>query len=55
MKQEFAGQSFDTIDDLFMGVGVFLGGLSADFVHAIFQEWVRQLRLYPEGGGEYVG
>jgi hypothetical protein len=37
MKQACAGQSFDTIDNLFMGVNAFLGGLSADFLHTVFQ------------------
>jgi hypothetical protein len=38
MKQTFAGQHFDTINDLFMGVEVFLGGLSADFLQTVLWE-----------------
>jgi hypothetical protein len=45
MKQAFGGQYFDSIDDLFMGVEASLGGLSVDFLHAVFQEWVRRLQL----------
>jgi hypothetical protein len=41
MKQAFAGQHLDPIDDLFMGVEVFLGGPSADFSQTVFQEWVQ--------------
>jgi hypothetical protein len=54
MKQAFAGQHFDAIDNLFLGVEAFLGGLSADFLQIVFQEWVRRLQLCREGGGEYV-
>jgi hypothetical protein len=52
MKQAFAGQDFDTIDDIFMGVETFLGWLSADFVQTGFQEWVQRLQSCCEGGGE---
>jgi hypothetical protein len=38
MKQAFGGQHFDTIDDLFMGVEGFLGGLYADSLQTVFQE-----------------
>jgi hypothetical protein len=41
MKQAFAGQHFDAIDHFFMGVDAFLGGISADFLQIILQEWVR--------------
>jgi hypothetical protein len=54
MKQAFGGQHFDTSDYTFMGVEAFLGGLSPDFLQTGFQEWVRQLRLCREDGGEYV-
>jgi histone-lysine N-methyltransferase SETMAR len=37
-KQASAGHHFDTIDDLWMGVEVFLGGLSADCLQTVFQE-----------------
>jgi hypothetical protein len=40
MKQVFAGQHFDAIDYLFIGVEGFMGGYSADFLQALFQEWV---------------
>jgi hypothetical protein len=40
MKQTFAGQHFDTIDDFLMGVEASLGGLSSDFLQIVFQEWV---------------
>jgi hypothetical protein len=52
MKQAFAGQDFDTIDDFFMGVEE--GGLYADFLQTVFQEWVRRLQLCCEGGEKYV-
>jgi hypothetical protein len=39
MKQAFAKQHSNTTDDFFMGVETFLGGLSADFLQTIFQEW----------------
>jgi hypothetical protein len=35
MKQVFAGQHSDTIDDLFIGVGAFLGRPSADFLQTV--------------------
>jgi hypothetical protein len=54
MKQAFVGQHFDIIDDGFMGVKASLGGLSADFLQTISQEWVQRLQLCREGGGEYV-
>jgi hypothetical protein len=38
MKQAFAGQHFDNIDDLLMDVQGFLGRLSADFLQTVFQE-----------------
>jgi hypothetical protein len=40
MKQAFTGQHFDAIDDLSTGVEAFLGGLSANLLHTVFQEWV---------------
>jgi hypothetical protein len=51
----FAGQHFDTIDDIFMGVEGFLWGISADFLHTTFHEYVRQLQLCRENGGECIG
>jgi hypothetical protein len=41
MKQAFAERQFDTIDSRFIGVNAFMGGLSADFLQTVFQEWVR--------------
>jgi hypothetical protein len=37
MKQAFSGQYFDTIDDFFMDVEAFMGGLSADFFQTVFK------------------
>jgi hypothetical protein len=54
MKQAFAEQHFATIDDLLMSVDAFLRGLSADFLQIVFQEWIRQLQIFCEGGEEYV-
>jgi hypothetical protein len=54
MKEAFAEQHFATIDDLLMSVEAFLRGLCADFLHPVFQEWIRRLQLGCEGGGEYV-
>jgi hypothetical protein len=54
MKQRFAGQHFDTIDDFFMSTEAFLGGISADFLQIVCQEWLRQLPLCHQGAGEYV-
>jgi hypothetical protein len=54
MKQAFAWQQFATIDNLLMRVEAFLRGLSADFLQTVFQEWIRRLQLYCDGGGEYV-
>jgi hypothetical protein len=54
MKQAFSGQQFAVSDDLFMSVEAFLRGLFADFLQAVFQEWIRRLQLFCEGGGEYV-
>jgi hypothetical protein len=53
MRQEFAGQHFDTIDDLCMDVEAFLGRPSVDFLQTGFQEWVWRLRLSRESGEEY--
>jgi hypothetical protein len=39
MKQAFAGQHFDTINDVFYRCG----GISTDFLQVVFHEWVRQL------------
>jgi hypothetical protein len=38
MKQAFTGQHFATSDDLLMSVKASLRGLSADFLHTVFQE-----------------
>jgi histone-lysine N-methyltransferase SETMAR len=54
MKQAFAGRHFDTIDDLFMDVEAFLGGLSADSLQTVFPEWVPRLQLCREGSGNYI-
>jgi histone-lysine N-methyltransferase SETMAR len=54
MKQAFAWQHCDMTDDLFMGVEIFLGGVSVYFLKTVFQEWVRQLQLRREGGREDV-
>jgi transposase len=53
-KKVFARYHFDTIDDLCMSVEAFLGGLSAEFLQTLFQEWVRRLQPCYEAGGEYV-
>jgi hypothetical protein len=53
MKQPFAGKHFNAVDNLFLGVWALLGGLSADFLQTVFQEWIRPLQLCREGGGEY--
>jgi hypothetical protein len=37
-----------------MGMEAFLGGLCADFLQTVSQEWARRLQLYRDGGGEYV-
>jgi hypothetical protein len=50
MKQAFVMQHFATIDDLLMSVEAFLRGLSADFLQAVFQEWIWRLQLCCEGG-----
>jgi hypothetical protein len=41
MRQAFTEQHFDIIDDVFMGVEAFQGGLSADSLQIVFQEWTR--------------
>jgi hypothetical protein len=38
MKQVFAGQHFDAINHLFMGVEAFMAGLSANIFQTVFQE-----------------
>jgi hypothetical protein len=53
LKQAFARQRFDTIDNRFIGVEAFLRGLYADFLQTIVQKWVWRLQLCHEGGGEY--
>jgi hypothetical protein len=54
MKQAFAGHNFAAIDDLLMSVEASLRELSAEFLQTVFQEWIRQLQLDCDGGGEYV-
>jgi hypothetical protein len=49
MKQVFAWQHFDTIEDFLLVWKAFYG-LFTDR----FQEWVRRLQLYREGGKKYV-
>jgi hypothetical protein len=54
MKQAFAGQYYDIVGGPCMEVEAFLGGISADFLYTVFQEWVRRLQRYCEGGGACV-
>jgi histone-lysine N-methyltransferase SETMAR len=54
MKENFSGMPFASADELFQGVEDFFGGLSADTLHTVFEEWIRRLDLCCEGGGEYV-
>jgi hypothetical protein len=41
MKQVFAGQHYDTIEDIFMAVEAFLGELLMDLLETVFQEWIQ--------------
>jgi hypothetical protein len=54
MIENFSGQRFESIDELFFAVEVFLRGLSADFLRTVFLEWERRLQVYCESRGEYV-
>jgi hypothetical protein len=38
MKESFSGPRFDSLDELFVAVESFLGGLSANMLQKIFQE-----------------
>jgi transposase len=53
MKRAFTGQHYAAIDDLLMSVEALPRGISADFWHAVFQEWMRRLQLCCESGGDY--
>jgi hypothetical protein len=54
MKGDFWGQRFDSLDGLFDAGESFLGGLCADVLQTIFQEWIQHLRLCTQSGGESV-
>jgi hypothetical protein len=54
MKENFTGQRFESVEELFLAVEAFLRGLSADFLQTVFLEWKRRLRICCESGGEYV-
>jgi histone-lysine N-methyltransferase SETMAR len=54
MKGNFWGQCFDSLDGLFDAGESFLGGLCADVLQTVFQEWIQHLRLCSESSGEYV-
>jgi hypothetical protein len=54
MKGNFWGQPFDSLDGLLAVGEILLGGLCADVLQTVFQEWVVHLRLCSESGGEYV-
>jgi AraC-like DNA-binding protein len=54
MKENFSGQRFERVDELFFAVEAFLGGLSAHFLRTVFLEWERRLRVYCESRAEYV-
>jgi hypothetical protein len=54
MKGNVWGQRFDSLDGIFDSGESFLGGLSADVLQTVFQEWIQHLRLCSESAGEYV-
>jgi hypothetical protein len=54
MKENFSGQRFKSVEELFLAVGTFLRWLSADFLQTVCLEWERGLRICYESGGEYV-
>jgi hypothetical protein len=53
-KKHLSGQRFDGLGELSLAMERFLGGLSADILQTIHQEWLRQLGLFCESGGEYM-
>jgi hypothetical protein len=54
MKENFSGQRFESVDELFFAVEAFLRGIPADFLRTVFLEWERRLRVCCEIRGEYV-
>jgi histone-lysine N-methyltransferase SETMAR len=54
MKENFAGQCFESVDELFFAFEVFLIGLPADFFRVVFLECERRLLVYCESRGGYV-
>jgi hypothetical protein len=54
MKENFSGQCFESVDELFFAFEAFLRGLSADFLQTVFLEWERLFRVFCDNRGEYV-
>jgi histone-lysine N-methyltransferase SETMAR len=54
MKENFSGQHFESVEELFLAVEAFLRGLSVEFLQTVFLEWERRLAICCPSGGEYV-
>jgi histone-lysine N-methyltransferase SETMAR len=54
MKGNIWRPRFDSLDGIFDTGESFLGGLCADVLQTVFQEWIRHSRPCSESGGEYV-
>jgi hypothetical protein len=54
MKGNFWARRVDSLDRLSHPGESFFGGLCADVLQTVFQEWIRHLRLCSETGREYV-
>jgi hypothetical protein len=48
MKENFSGQHFDSVDELFFAIEALLRGLPADFLRTVFLELERRLRVFCE-------
>jgi hypothetical protein len=53
MKENFSGQPFESVGELFHAVEAFLRGSSAHFWQTVFVEWERRVRISCESGGDY--
>jgi hypothetical protein len=54
MKENFSGQRFESVEELFLAVEAFLSWLSADFLQTVLLKWERRLRICCESAGEYI-
>jgi hypothetical protein len=54
MKDDFSGQPFESVEELFLALEEFLRRPSADFLKTVFLERGTRLHIYCDSSGEYV-